>query len=91
MRSISSQRTPECPRMREFMRMRMAPRTHDSGMLVDVSGSRSGKTVGTCSVSDGRTPVCWCWKRARPSVRGSLVRVSASRENSGEKSLNDTE
>ena len=85
---MSSQRTPEWPRMSEFMRMRMAPRTHDSGMLVDVRGSRSGKAVGALSVSEGRTPVCWCWKSARPSVRGSLVRVSASRQISGEKELN---
>ena len=77
MRSMSSQRTPEWPRMREFMRMRMAPRTHDSGMLVEVSGSSSGSVTGAESVSDGKTPHCWCWKSARPSVRGSLVRVSA--------------
>ena len=58
--------------------MSMAPRTQDSGMLVEVSGSRSGSAAGTESTSDGKTPQCWCWKRARPSVRGSLVRVSAT-------------
>lgn len=46
MRSMSSQRTPECPRIREFMRIRIAPRTQDSGMLVEVRGSKRGRVVG---------------------------------------------
>jgi hypothetical protein len=39
--SINSHRTPEWPLMREreFMRMRIAPRTQDSGILVELSGT----------------------------------------------------
>jgi hypothetical protein len=33
--SMSSYRTPEWPRIKEWRRMRIAPRTHDSGMLVE--------------------------------------------------------
>ena len=60
MRSINSHRTPEWPRMSEFMRMRIAPRTQDSGMLVELRGSRSGSVTGAESVSEGSTPHCWC-------------------------------
>lgn len=80
MRSISSQRTPEWPRMSEFMRIRMAPRTHDSGMLVVVRGSPNGSAGSGASVCVGRTPVCWCCRSAWPSWSGSFVRVSAVRE-----------
>lgn len=75
--SMSSQRTPEWPRMSEFMRMRIAPRTQASGMLVDASGSCNGRADKGVVVCEGRTPVCWCCKRAWPSKRGSFVRVSA--------------
>jgi len=74
--SISCHRTPECPRTREFIRTRMAPRTHDSGILVDVRGSRRG-SASRILVDEGRMPPCWCWSNACPSARSSLVRVSA--------------
>lgn len=56
--SISSQRTPECPRIREFMRIKIAPRTHASGMLDDARGSPSGRAGSGSSVCEGRTPTC---------------------------------
>src|SRR5882672_11377722 len=74
--SMISHRTPEWPRMREFIRINIAPRTHDSGILVDVRGSRRGR-VSSAVVDEGSTPVCWCCKRAFPSARSLLVRVSA--------------
>lgn len=66
--------TPECPRMREFIRITIAPlhsrkkgdinrivkishRTQDSGMLVELLGSSSGRT-SSGAAEEGRTPVC---------------------------------
>lgn len=57
------------------MRIRMAPRTHDSGMDVEARGSRRGRMEGEEEV--GRIPLCWCWRRAMPRASVSSVRVSA--------------
>ena len=62
--------------MREFMRTRMAARTHDSGMEELAMGSERGRTVGG-SDEVGRTPACWCWRRALPRTRECSVRVFA--------------
>ena len=56
--SMSSQRTPEWPRIKELMRTMIAPRTQDSGMLVDESGSRSGSDGKGDSIDEGKTPEC---------------------------------
>lgn len=74
--STSCHLTPECPRTREFIRTRMAPRTQDSGILVDVRGSRRGRASRTLA-DEGRMPTCWCCSNACPSAISSLVRVSA--------------
>ena len=76
--SMSSHRTPEWPRIKELIRTRIAPRTQDSGMLVDASGSRRGRE-GRTSVDEGKTPACWCCNSALPRARVLGVRVSASR------------
>jgi hypothetical protein len=57
--SSSSQRTAECPRMSELMRTRIAPRTHDSGILVAARGSESGSAWSGAwkDATDGNTPV----------------------------------
>lgn len=55
---MSSHRTPEWPRISEFMRIRIAPRTHASGMLVEARGSKSGSAGEGLSICDGSTPVC---------------------------------
>src|SRR5713101_2856868 len=81
--SMSSHRTPECPRIKELMRTRIAPRTQDSGMLVDASGSRRGREEGT-SVDDGKTPECWCCNSALPRAKVLGVRVSASNRRADE-------
>lgn len=77
--SSSSQRTAEWPRMSELMRTRIAPRTHDSGILVAASGSDSGRAGSGPreDVTDGNTPVWWCCRRACPRPMVSFVRVSA--------------
>ena len=74
--SISSHLTPEWPRMREFIRIKIAPRTHDSGILVEAKGSSRGR-ASSVLVDEGRIPTCWCWRRACPSARSLSVRVSA--------------
>ena len=74
--SMSSHRTPEWPRIREFMRIRIAPRTQASGILVVLRGSWRGRTSRGL-VEEGSTPLCWCWRRALPRRRGWSVRVSA--------------
>lgn len=86
MRSRSSQRTPEWPRINEFMRMSIAARTHDSGIERVLSGSERGKGASGLSsaiypgwVNEGRIPDCWCWRSAFPSAKCWLVRVSAER------------
>lgn len=58
------------------MRTSMAPRTQDSGMLVDAVGSRRGRE-GSTFVDEGRIPACWCCNSAFPRARGLGVRVSA--------------
>lgn len=55
--SMSSHLTPEWPRMREFIRMRIAPRTQDSGMLEEVRGSSRG-SASSVLVDEGRMPTC---------------------------------
>lgn len=77
--SMSSHRTPECPRIKELMRTRIAPRTQDSGMLVEARGSSRGRE-GRTSVDDGKTPACWCCNSALPRARVFGVRVSAAKE-----------
>ena len=72
---INSYRTPEWPRMSEFILMRIAPRIQDSG-ITELKGSQSGRTSGGCC-DEGRTPECWCCRRACPSSIGWSVRVSA--------------
>lgn len=54
--SISSHLTPEWPRISEFMRMSIAPRTHDSGIVVEPTGSKRGR-VSRTSVEEGRIPL----------------------------------
>lgn len=56
--SMSSHRMPEWPRIKEFMRTKMAPRTHDSGIEVEVRGSERGRGPGMDEVSYGSTPAC---------------------------------
>ena len=71
---MSSIRTPEWPRIKEFMRIRMAPLTHDSGIVELVRGSRRGsESPSPVEI----TPKCWCCKRALPKRSGSSVLVSA--------------
>ena len=72
--SMSSMRTPEWPRIKEFMRIKMAPLTHDSGIEVWLRGSRSGSESPS---SIEITPACWCCNRAPPKRSGSSVLVSA--------------
>jgi hypothetical protein len=57
--SRSSQRTAECPRTSELMRTRIAPRTHDSGILVIARGSDNGSAWSGPwkDATDGNTPV----------------------------------
>ena len=50
--SMSSQRTPVWPQTRKFIQMRMAPRTQDSGILVEVTGSRSTRAFYCLVVAD---------------------------------------
>lgn len=63
----SSHRTPEWPRRRELILIRMAARTQDSGMVIEVKWS------GT----EDMTPQCCIWNSARPRPRWSCVRVLA--------------
>ena len=63
------------------MRTSIAPRTQDSGMLVDAMGSRRGRE-GSTSVDEGRMPACWCCNNALPRARVLGVRVSAGRDTS---------
>ena len=57
--SSSSQRTAECPHMSELMRTRIAPHTHDSGILVVARGSDNGSAWSGAwkDATDGNTPV----------------------------------
>ena len=71
---MSSMRTPEWPRIKEFMRIKMAPLTHDSGIEVLFRGSRRGSESPS---SVEITPACWCCNRALPRRSGSSVLVSA--------------
>ena len=71
---MSSMRTPEWPRIKEFMRIKMAPLTHDSGIEELFRGSRSGSESPS---SVEITPACWCCNRALPRRSGSSVLVSA--------------
>lgn len=54
--SMSSNRTPECPRIREFIRISIAPRTQASGIVVELPGSERGRTLGG-SCDEGKIPV----------------------------------
>lgn len=72
--SMSSQRTPECPRIKEFIRTSVADFTQASGMTEPI-GSRSGSMVGV-SVEEGRKPMCCIWNNEFPRVNGELVLVS---------------
>jgi len=75
--SMSSIRTPEWPRIREFMRIKMAPLTHDSGIVVLLRGSMSGSESPS---SVEITPECWCCNKALPRRNGSSVLVSAVKD-----------
>lgn len=72
--SMSSQRTPECPRINEFIRTSVADFTQASGMTEPI-GSRSGSMAGV-SVEEGRKPMCCIWNNEFPRVIGELVLVS---------------
>ena len=61
--SINFHQTPEWPQMREFMRMRVAPRNLDSGILVAISGSRRER-MSRDFMKEGRTLLSWCWRKA---------------------------
>ena len=74
---MSSMRTPEWPRIKEFMRIKMAPLTHDSGIEVWFRGSKSGSESPS---SVEITPACWCCSRALPKRSGSSVLVSAAND-----------
>jgi hypothetical protein len=47
--STRSHLTALCPRTSELARISIAPRTHDSGIEVDISGSESGSGAEDCS------------------------------------------
>ena len=77
---MSSIRTPEWPRIKEFMRIKMAPLTHDSGIEVWLWGSKSGSESPS---SVEITPACWCCNRALPKHSESSVLVSAANDKVG--------
>lgn len=82
--SISSHLTALCPLTRELARINIAPRTHDSGIDVDINGSLSGSGAAVSSfvaasfaeivsslrrcLGKARTPAAWCCKSASPSA-----------------------